>query len=336
MPNFVYPTAAELKEVEQELMPRLMLDRPIFELMPIVNVDSHIVEWEQEDNYLGLQQVRGLNGAPQSVKRVGGKRFQMTPGVYGEFIAIDEHELTTRRRYGSFSEPVDISDLVMRSFEQLLQRRLDRIEKIGWDLLSTGTFSVSNSLGVVHTDTFTLQTHAGSDWSVLATATPIKDNRDMVLKGRGKGVSFGRGARAFINRKTANLMLNNTNDADLHGQRVGGGNTNITLEDINKVLIASDLPTYEVYDDGFLDDAGAFQPFIPDDKVVIAGRRTGGMRISDYAMTRNANNPSMAPGAYTKVVDNVTEDVPRSIKTHDGHNGGPRIYFPSAVVIMSV
>jgi hypothetical protein len=52
-------------------------------------------------------------------------------------------------------------------------------------------------------------------------------------------------------------------------------------------------------------------------------------------MTRNANNPNMKPGAYMKVFDRGEATVPRSIDVHDGHNGGPCIYYPSALVKLS-
>src|SRR6185437_3058522 len=138
MAEFTYPTNAELREIAQDLLPRLAADRPVFDLMPIQEPDAFLVMWEQEDSYTGLQQVRGLNGAPPKVVRVGLKRYQMQGGVYGEYIPLDETELTVRRQYGTFATPVDISDLVMRAQRQLLVRRLDRIETIVWTLLSSG------------------------------------------------------------------------------------------------------------------------------------------------------------------------------------------------------
>ena len=51
-------------------------------------------------------------------------------------------------------------------------------------------------------------------------------------------------------------------------------------------------------------------------------------------MTRNANNPSLAPGAFMDVVESARP--PRQIEVFDGHNGGPRLYFPSAIVIADV
>jgi hypothetical protein len=306
--------------------------------MPIVTVDAYLLEWDQLDNYVGLQQVRGLDGQPGNVLSVGGVRFRATPGVYGEFMTIDELELTTRRQFGTFATPVNISDLVMQKQDQLLSRRIDRIRYIGWTLLSTGTFSVSNANGVIHTDTYALQTYDASTWATVATATPLADMRAVQLLGRGKGVSFGVGAVAIMNRVTFNRMISNTNSADLAGRRTAGLSlaTVLSLADTNALLAGEDLPRVVIYDDGYLNDAGAFVPFIADNKVIVVGQRQAGQIIADYAMTRNANNPNLEPGAYMKVLDHGEDRVPRMIEIHDGHNGGPRIYHPGSVVLMDV
>jgi hypothetical protein len=57
----------------------------------------------------------------------------------------------------------------------------------------------------------------------------------------------------------------------------------------------------------------------------------------DFALTRNASNPGAAPGVYTGIIDNFSsEGPPRSPEVHMGWNGGPRIWFPSAVIVMNV
>lgn len=341
MGTFTYPTNAELQEVAQDKLPNLMAQRPIFSIMPIESVDSHLLMWEQEDNYVGLQQIRGLNGQPARVKKTGAKRYMMQPGVYGEYSTIDELELTERRQYGTFGAPVSIDDLVMREQDRLLGRRLDRIEYIGWTLLVTGTFSVAGPDGqVLQTDTYSLQTHSGSDWSTPASATPLADFRAVQLLSRGHSVNFGPAARAIMNRVTWNRLVTNTNASDLGGKKGSIGQNIQSIGDINRVLGDEGLPTLEIFDGGYLNDAGTFVPFIADDKVIVVGQRTDGGRIGEYRMTRNANNPNLAPGAYMEVIDRGApgpgQQVPRTIEVHDGHNGGPVIYFPSAVVIMSV
>ena len=68
--QYAYPTREELSAIEPEMMAQLTLDDPIFQMFPIKNVDSHVISWEQRDNYLGLQKVRGLDGQPGRVSAV--------------------------------------------------------------------------------------------------------------------------------------------------------------------------------------------------------------------------------------------------------------------------
>lgn len=339
--DLVYPTSAELKEVAQVLLPRLMKDRPIFEMFPVAEVKAHRLMWEQKDNYIGLQQVRGLNGEPQRVRRIGAKRYEMEPGIYGEFITIDEAEITTRRAYGTAGTPINIADLVLEGQNQLLQRRLDRIELIGWTLLTTGTFAVSSTVNssLLHTDTFPIQTFTASvTWATSATATPLQNFRGIELLSRGQSVNFGSAAKAYVNRTTANQLVANTNQNDLAGRRVTGLLSPLNIGEINTILAGEALPQIVIYDEGYIDESGTFQLYIPNGKVVVIGQRPAGQTVGEYRMTINANNPAAAPGAYTKTIDtaDTTERPPRKIEVHDGHNGGPALYFPGAIVSMNV
>jgi hypothetical protein len=337
--TLIYPTNRVLRVVAAVKAANLEARRMIFTILPIDTIDSHILEWEQEDDYTGLQQVRGLNGRPPRVQHVGGKRYVAEPGVYGEHMVIDETEITKRRNWGQLTNAaVDVTTLVAKRQDRLLGRRYDRIEQIGWLLLTTGTFSVAAQNGVIlHTDTYTLQTYtAGVTWATSATAVPLKNFRDIQLLSRGKGVSFGANSRAIMNRVTFNRLVSNTNTNDIAGRRTSGLNTVLNLDEINKVLLGEGLPIIEIYDDGYLDDTRTFVPFIGDGKVLIVGIRTDGSVIGNYLMTRNANNPNSAPGAYQKIIDKGEDAVPREIEVHDGHNGGAVLYFPSAMVIMNV
>ena len=340
MATFTFPTSAELIEIAQEKMPRLVQDRPVFKIFPIRNVDSHELVWEQRDNYQGLQQVRGLEGAFSRVKKTGVKRYKMDPGVYGEYEPIEETELTVRRQIGTFGTPVAIDDLVMPIQDKLLLRRLDRIEYIIWVLLLTGTFAIADGTGIIkHTDSFTLQTYAALvPWSTYGTATPLADLRAVQLKHRGYSVSFGADAEMWVNLKTANNLLLNTNAADLYGRRTAGLGTFNNLEQINQLLAGENLPKIVIYDEGYISDgfdgntAGTFVPFIADGSGVVIGKRPAGQTVGEYRMTRNANNPDMAPGPVMRVIDRGETVLPRSIEVYDGHNGGPALFFGSAIV----
>jgi len=351
--DFVFPSSAELTKIAQLKMPRLTADRPVFDFFPMRNDDNYLVMWEQQDNYTGLAQVRGLNGEPPKVNRIGARRYQFTPGVYGEHKQVDEFILTTRRQYGSFGNPIDIADIVTGDQDHLLERERDRVESIIWTLLTTGTFSVpSINGGVIHTDTLPLQTFSSAvTWSTTGTATPLADLRAIQLLNRGYSVNFGAASKIYINRVTANRLLSNTNQSDVAGRRTGGFGTFNSITEINTLFTMDDLPNIVVYDEGYQQTvagaynptnvnptsgtsvvAGNFVPFIPNGVGVLVGQRPAGQKIGEYLMTRNANNPGLAPGSYTRVFDRGEQQVPRQIEVHQGHNGGPALYFPSAIV----
>ncbi len=338
--SYTYPTREELAVIEPDMMAQLTLSDPIFALFPIRNVDSHVIQWEQRDNYLGLQKVRGLDGKPGRVAAVGGKKYTMEPGVYGEEAVIDEAELTTRRPYGIVAASISIDDLVLDRNNQLRHREVNRIRYIIWTLLTTGTFAVSSDTGaILHTDTFDMQTYTRAvDWDTVATATPIADFRGARALAAGHGVNLGGAATAWMNQATFDKMCANTNAADIAGKRITGLAQPIGLEDMNKVLLSENLPQIRIYDEGYYSDAGTFTNFIPTDTVVITGKRDSGDPLGEYRMTRNVNNPDLGPGSYAQVVDslNTGTPIPRTITVHRGHNGGPVIYYPSAVVVMSV
>lgn len=343
MATFTYPDQKELKEVEQEKLPSLIEDDEIFDDFPITEVPSWRLSWEQLDNFQGLQQVRGLDGQPGRVQQVGAKSYDFEPGVYGEFGTLTEKQLSEARELGTFDKPISLDTLIGRLQTQLLNRRIDRIRQIIWTLLTSGTFAVARDDGtILHTDVFPLKTFSAAvSWATFATATPYADLRNIVLKQRGQSVDFA-GGKLYMNQVSINNLLSNTNANDLFGRKVGGGNTLNDLVDINAISSKQSLPTIMPYDWGYISDGkdgntkGTFVPFIPNGVAVLIGKRTNGAPLGEYRMTRNANNPKMEPGAYTRVIDHGEDEIPRKIDVHDGHNGGPVVYFPGAVVVMTI
>jgi len=340
MTTYQWPDASELKEVEQSLLPTLTADDPIFQFMPIVEVNAFRLIWDQEDDYIGLQQLRGLDGQPGNVRAVGANRYEARPGVYGDFATIDEEELTERGMLGTYNVPADITDLVMGRQEQLLHRRIMRMRYLAWKLVTTGAYTVLSRHGATHTDTYNLQSYNASTWATANTATPLADFRAAQLLSHGYSVSFGASATAFMNRTTANNMFANTNTNDLGGRIqnifIGGTAAAPSLGIINQILAGEDLPQIAIFDEGYKDDSGTFQLFIPNGTVSIIGRRPSTAPFMDFAMARNANNPNSAPGPYTFVKDRRGDTVPPTIEVHDGMNAGLRIYQPAAIVLMDV
>jgi hypothetical protein len=177
---------------------------------------------------------------------------------------------------------------------------------------------------------------ASVGWGTAATSTPLADLRQVQLLARGHSVRFDRTSQCFVNQITANNILSNTNSADLFGRRVTGLTTVNSIPQLNELLTMDNLPNIVPYDLGYINDAGTFVPFIANNEGIVVGKRTDGAPVGNYQMVRNANNPDLGPGAYMKVIDRGELEVPRSIEIHDGHSGGPAIFFPSAIVKMTV
>lgn len=336
-----YPMTKRLEEIEQVLLPKLTIDSPLFTFFPFDSDDSHLLEWEQEDDYTGLAQLRGYNGLPLSVSMVGSKRYRSEPGVYGEFIALDEEILTRRRRQATYGGgPASYNDLIGKAFKKLLTRRLNLIEKIGWDLLISGAFSVAHPVtGWTYTGSYTPPQFTPNPlWSLAnrATAEPLAGMRTYRDYGLGQSVNFGASAKQWMNSATARTILANTNPNDLGGRLIGGGNTVNSLDNVNQILLQNDIPPIAIYDGGWKNDAGVFQYFLPTGKGLVVGKRSGGAAIGKYRYTQNVNSPNAAPAPYSRVITKGPNvQIPLAIEVHDGHNGGPLIQFPGAIIVVN-
>lgn len=344
MSVFSYPTANELLYIEQSFLPLKRAGNPIFDILPPISKNTPLLTWEQLDDFYGLMQPRGINGTPLRVNQVGLKQYQMEPGYYGEETVIDEREQTIRRRYGSFSEPVNVQDLVMERGEQLLTRQIAREAWLGWQLLVNGSFIVTHpaTYAVMHKDSYTQRQYtAPVTWATPATAAPLADFRATELLSRGYSISFGASAKAYMSRVTFNNMVANRNPADLYGQRTGGlfaagmGSGVLNQNQINMVLAGEGLPQIAVFDMGYKDDTNTWVPWLAPGKVLLVGSRLDGGNLGNWIYTTNAVNPGLDPGPSYKVWE-PPDAIPPTVKIYRGFNGGHALYYPSAFVIMNV
>jgi hypothetical protein len=344
--TITYPDATTLTKIDQDYISVLTQDDPIIQEFPIVTKDENTLQWEQMDNYYGLQNARGLGGQPGRVKQIGINRYSMEPGAYGDWMEVTEKEITERRQIGTFADFVDISDLVAIRQEMLTTREIQRVINVIWTLLSTGTFTSFNNLGdIIATDTFPIQVfNAAVAWSNAATAAPLSDFRAAKLLATGHSTRFNSQAKAFMNTPTYNNLIKNQNPNDLFGRRLANGGATINnLREANSYLLDDDLPQIVLYDEGYytgtVADGGTFVRHLPNGKVVLVGKRINNAAVGEYRMTRNANNPNLEAGSYLHIVDSLDssqDPIPRRIGIHKGHNGGPVIYYPSSVVVMNV
>jgi len=342
-PTFAYPQSADITTIDPVLMSAQLADDPLIGpggLFPIEYTSFDKLVWDQRDSYLGLMQFRGLNGDPPRVKRLGNKRFSVEPGAYGEFNEVDEQEMTRRAQPGSFNQPIEVGDLVKECHEQLMVRQNNRMRFICSKLLTTGSFVVLDKDGAIGAqDSYKIQVYtAPITWATSATARPLYDLRQIPILGRGQSTNFGAGSVVWMNQATFNTLLNNTNTADLRGERLDYGQTVKSVSQVNQVLAGNNLPTIVIYEEGYLDDTGTYQLFIPDNVVVYIGRRSNNAALGRFRMTKNISAPNFK-GVYDEVItrglgDN--EPPPAKIEVHRGFNGGPVIWYPGSIFVMNV
>lgn len=335
--TYTFPSAMELMGVEQQLLPTLKKDNPVFSIFPEVDKNIPLLMWEQLDNFQGMMSPRGLNGKPGLVKAVGSKVYTMQPGYYGEYMTIDEREVTLSRQFATPNQVVDVSDLVTQRGNQLLHRQVKRQAWVGWQLLVNGYFVVTDPYGVLqHADSYQQRTVTATvPWATVATATPIANFRAVRPLARGYSVTFGRAATAYANSTTIQNLLNNSNSADLGGKRIENGSTVNDLGTVNRILAANDCPQIVEWDGIWQDESGVNNLDIPDNTVVVVGQRLDGAPIGNWINTRNAVNPGFAPGPYYEVFQPPFQ-VPPTVEIHRGVNGGEALYFPSAIVVLKV
>ena len=334
-----YPTNAELMQVMRDLMPRYERGRVGLEIMPTLTSDRDRIVFNMPDIFRGLQQWRGL-GKPsrQTSDRLNpfGKNCEVQPGYWGEHDVIDEELLTRGVQPATCAAPLDLTEHMTNIVMRLLERRYNRIEYNIWQALAFGRYEALNELGqVVLEQAYNVTTISSAvPWSTSDTSTPMNDLRVVQLLGRGTSADFGSMAVAYMNRVTANCLFRNTNRDDVGRVGLSACCTFMGPDQVNQQFAAQGLPQISIYDQGYVGDDRTFYPYIPNGRVVIVGTRPGGERIGNYRYTRNAVGCAVSSGPWVKTIDTCNREVVRKITVADGHNGGPALWYPRAVVVL--
>lgn len=335
-PTFEIPSAVELRRMAQIRLPMMNKSSVIFEHFPDEFTKAPLLRWAQKDNFVGMQQARGINGKPPLVSMVGDKIYVADPGYYGEFIQLDEFTLTTRRDAAMLSGmPMGIADLVGEAQAQLQTRYWTLKAYILWQLVLNGVFSVIDKTGtIVFKASYTPQSFAPTvPWSTLATSTPIKDLQSIFQVPFGQSVDMGPDATLYINSLDANNLVNNTNAADLGGKKLNYGQSVASLAEVNTLLRGYNVPTVKVCDETYVAENGTITRFIATGKGVVIGKRSDGAAIGAYRHTNNINSmPGDPDGTYSRVAQSAEDEIPMYVRVHNGHNGGPVLFYPGAIV----
>lgn len=344
MPHLVHgcfvPTASEIHRLQMELFPRYLDGRLGLQILPFKTTDMPSIILQQPDVFKGMQQFRGLGKPTLHVpERYNpyGTMCHVEPGYYGEHDTLGEEVMT---KWGGLQcgTMLDLTNYITLMQQRLLERRANRMEYNAWQVLAYGRYTALNQTGqVIHEATFNIQNiSAAIPWTNFPGSFPLRDFRAIQLLGRGTSARFDTCARAYTNRETANLLFANTNPIDVGRIGLSACCTFMSPEMINQQFAAQGLPQIVVYDEGFLDDAGNFNTYIPFGVVIIVGCRPGGVPIGNFWLTRNAVGCSITSGAWQKMHDTCDREIIRKITVADGFNGGPALDYPRAIVVLRV
>jgi hypothetical protein len=344
--NFVVDTATQEYFVERE---KFVGDK----IMPFTPVMAQKVIWDVRDNERGMTAPHVLGTDPKVGTRQSSKLKEYDPIYFKETDPIREDELLRARALGTIAGVVDLHQLIGQVIRDREDKNFIRAESLRWQA-AQGELHI-NENGVVVDEVFPVQHfYTLIDYDDLPNATPLKDDNAAALMFRGTGAS-AKGAVCYLNQTTLNWRLENTNDEDLRGYRNQNFlSVTFSLEELNKIQIARGLWTFELYDEGRINEDGDFETFIPDGVEIIFGKRPAGQLIMDVVMTpsmhRQTKEGLPAPGMFTIVEVNgqpnpgVVEVSSAALGAHKnpvveitgGWYGGPRPRYPRSIIVKHV
>jgi hypothetical protein len=350
--TLTFPTNVQLDLLTQEYQVNRAALIGISRVAPVANRDAHIVEWEQLDFDTGMTPPHVIGTDPKIEMMPGSVRRQYEPGAFKASEMVDEGKIIRARAVGTFGNLINLDDLVARRLAARQDKTFIREEWCVWKALG-GALSI-NENDVVINETFPVQTFATVvPWSTHATATPFADIQALAQKFPGTGASAA-GAVIYLNQKTMNDVLQNKNGDDIWGMR--GTNfvsQTYSLKQVNDILSANNLPTLEVYDEGYPDVNKVYQRYITDGKPICVGKRPAGQVVANFLSTislhRTVNGqPAPGPfsiievnggpnnGALTVSMESLGQSSNPNLKLTGGIYGGPVIWYPRSVVAMDV
>lgn len=204
------------------------------------------------------------------------KSMSFTNQEWREKVIIDREKMAVLRQPGSKLDQLWAEEYMIERMINLNARLETRFEWMRWQPL-TGKLVIP---ATATKPSFTIDYGVPANnkptasvlWSNTATADPLKDLDDWILRFRGSGA---RAVKVIANKKVDTYLKQNEKIRDLlkntHGKNIVTADSLATIIDQNLNGLQ-----YEVYDGGYIDETGTFLPFIPDNAVIIVGQGVTG------------------------------------------------------------
>lgn len=334
----IFPTTQEVSHVVRNRA----VDPAQFQgrnFCPVRNYWAKDIEYDVLDAGRGMTKAHNIGTDPNVVTLSGQSRKRMGTGFWKETYRINEAELLFARQAGTYNQRAGRDQVLQRSLE--MDDRLEtRLEWLRWQPLVAGQLAVDEN-GVKYTVDYSLpegnmpELEGDALWSVTAKADPLTDIMTWLKLFRGTGA---RGVEAYFNLDVAGYLAANTKILNLlkntqYAKLLGPTNIGEALN-----LIFPQIK-FTLYDEGYVDDAGTFRPFIQNDRLVIRGQGQVGELMMDFASTISLHNGSLEnpqPGKFAIIEDKAGENKNPYVDITVGVYGLPRVFHPNWIVSATV
>lgn len=329
--NLGLPTAIEIGEAVRLFEPDPKMFK-LASLFPMKLINAQTLTWNELASILGMTQSYTVDG---DVKRVGHRG--RTPRSAEPFYFRESGELVESDFINAMSElaynQLACEELVMNFSAGLDLRCETRIEWCRAQALANGSVTVDGKT-VTYSVPGTHQVTADVLWSD-PNADILSHIDAWIMKFRG----IGTGIRCMYSRKVAQYLARNQQLVDLF--RGGNDAKELSPEKVGGLLSTlvgdGQRITFEIYDDGYLDEAtGIYYPFLPDNKFIMIAEPPKGQPLGHFMSTPSISNA--AENAYTPragkfvVVENDLKKGKPEWKQTQGIYGGVAWYHPKNVI----
>ncbi len=283
-----WPTGRELTAFAEERSRWEQIHRDIHRHVPIVATDDTKLRW---DSF----QVPNNSSDPTAQLSIAGGvfvvQYEADPTPYENFIRLTPDERAGIRR-GTLSA----REVVFEKAQILVTARHDRIEATCWERFTRRTREACRPWAWPESDP-------------LGDLNPHGRWKGTPDQGRNPHVRYDHTAVAYANSTVTDAFLRRYGLSKPTGRQ---SNERYQAA-LDSQTMRANCPRLIRYDCGYIDGCGAFRPFVPDEVVVIFGRRitgvTGGVPVGEYRMTANANRPDLTGGPCTRFITVYDEGV---------------------------
>lgn len=319
-------------------------------LLPVKAYPQHLIYHEKVTGFGGLLAERTLGEPGPASAASSSETFEFSPGAYQESGIFTEKDLITLRRLGSIGDrgaagvSAGALDFLGRKAEGLKVKLYNRLNKLAWDVLSTGIYTYRGVTKHDFAKPAAATVTAATDWSIASSATPMKDLMTIIST---NPYFLKYKIKEFIISPVTKIAI--LNSAEVRNVVI---NNSMAIGDLNKIkdILYPGLPAFKVCEDAWQDESlsagkithGNAQFFVPDYRVFCVVDLSGTLygEMGELQMTYNLNDPSAtvespAMGIYTFVDESglLQRKNPR-IEVVTGFNGGPNLMRSNDVLII--